>query len=98
MEYTKGEWVISESTLPKGHIVNICIKGTDPIIEIASIHLYMGITTKETMANAYLCASSPKMYEALKYASENLEASAENQSVIMAIDAALAAAECKDGA
>jgi hypothetical protein len=87
MNYTKGEWKI------KGRYVFSDEKPPRMIAEAKIVNFSL----KEAGSNANLIAAAPKLYEALKMVVDNhlIEASAENQSIVMAIYEALAEVEGK---
>jgi len=85
MKHTEGDW---RSGYKGKSPWMIWVEDVGPIADVS-------VLPKEWMGNAQLIAAAPKMYGALLDAQSLIEASAENQSVVMAIHEALAKAEGK---
>ena len=83
MEYTKGKW---ESGNKGKQLFIIWQEDVGIIADVSVIN-------PEWLANANLIAAAPNMYEALKQVLDHIEASAENQDLLMTIGKALNKAE-----
>jgi hypothetical protein len=101
-EFTKGEWILSKAL--GDHYDRF--KG-DYAVRVGSVNGSLGdgcivaICPNEGQIlnakfNAQLILAAPDMYEALKEANNLIEASADNQDVVMHIHEALAKAEGKN--
>jgi hypothetical protein len=74
MEYSKGEWKVGNRVDSRGKMVYFPVFSGKKYIAASSVFvnrvngstLETKLTTKEATANAYLIASAPDMYEALR--------------------------------
>jgi hypothetical protein len=91
--YTKGNWVYDKTS---GGIKAMNIRAANNSPMVANVFVTDIDDQTETDANAYLIASAPDLYEALKEAKGLLDWIWSDNIIKYQIEKALAKAECKE--